>query len=201
MTQPNNSDKPVTTSQTPFTLENRFLVSMPQLEDPNFRKTVILICKHNKQGAVGVVVNRLTDQMIGDVFSQLKITISDHSHTISPVFDGGPVYPELGLVIHNGDLEVWESSIDIGGGLKLTSSKDILTDMATGNGPEKAMMILGYAGWAAGQLEQELQGNSWFTAPADHDILFAPDVGDKWQMSARSIGIEPHRFSNQVGHA
>ncbi len=174
---------------------------MPQLEDPNFKQTVILICKHNSQGAVGVVINRLTSQIIGDVFSQLKIGISDHSHTISPVFDGGPVYPELGLVIHNGDLNIWESSMDIGGGLKLTSSRDILTDMANGNGPEKAMMILGYAGWSAGQLEQELQGNSWFTAPTDHNILFAPDVSDKWEMSARLAGVDTSRFYNQVGHA
>ncbi len=201
MPQPNNDDPLVTTSHKPFTLENRFLVSMPQLEDPHFRQTVILICKHNSQGAIGVVINRLTDQIIGDVFSQLKIYISDHSHTISPVFDGGPVYPELGLVIHNGDLEVWESSIDIGGALKLTSSRDILIDMAKGNGPEKAMMILGYAGWAAGQLEQELKGNSWFTAPADHNILFAPEINDKWQMSAQLAGIDTTRFYNQVGHA
>ena len=190
-----------TTSHKPFTLENRFLVSIPQLEDPDFRQTVILICRHNSQGAVGVVINRLTGQIIGDVFSQLKIYISDHSHTISPVFDGGPVYPELGLVIHTCDRSVRESSMDIGSGLKLTSSKDILMDMAKGNGPGKAMMILGYAGWAAGQLEQELQGNSWFTAPADHDILFAPDISDKWQMSARLAGIDTNRFYNQVGHA
>ena len=196
-----NDDEPVTTSAQPFTLENRFLVSTPRLEDPHFRQTVILICKHSRQGAIGVVINRLTDQSIGDVFSQLKIGISDHSHTISPVFDGGPVYPELGLVIHNGDLKVWESSVNIGGGLKLTSSKDILTDMAKGNGPEKVMMILGYAGWAAGQLEQELRGNSWFTAPADHNILFALDVSKKWQMSARLVGIDTNRFSTQVGHA
>lgn len=196
-----NPDEPVTGIHEHSSLENQFLVSMPQFEDPVFRQTVILMCKHNSHGAMGVVINRLTDQIIGDIFSQLEIKISDHNHAMSPVFDGGPVYPELGLVIHNSELEAWESSMNIGGGLKLTSSKDILNDMAKGQGPEKAMMVLGYAGWFPGQLENEIQANAWFTVPTDHNILFASDVKNKWKMSTQLLGIDTSQFSDQVGHA
>ena len=186
-------------------LENQFLVSMPQLNDPNFKQTVILMCKHDHKGAVGIVINRLTDHRIGDIFAQLEIDISSHYYSNKPVLDGGPVYPELGLIVHNRKFksraESWESSMDIGEQLRLTSSKDILSDMARGEGPEKAFMSLGYAGWGPGQLEKEIQENAWFTTPADHEILFAGEVDNKWQRSAKLLGIDTNKFSRQVGHA
>ncbi len=189
-------------------LENQFLVSMPQLNDPPFKQTVILICKHDAHGAVGIVINRLTEHLIGDIFEQLDIDVSSGHYANKPVVDGGPIYPELGLVVHNNivfqsesQADSWESSIHIGQDLRLTSSKDILSDMAQGNGPEKVLMSLGYAGWAPGQLENEIQANAWFTTPADHDILFATKMDNKWHQSAKLLGIDINRFSHQVGHA
>lgn len=186
-------------------LESQFLVSMPQLNDPHFKQTVILMCKHDHKGAVGIIINRLTDHLIGDIFKHLKIDISSTHYSNKPVLDGGPIYPDLGLVVHNrkfkSQTETWESSMDIGEQLRLTSSKDILSDMARGAGPEKAFMSLGYAGWAPGQLEKELQQNDWFTTPADQEILFAGEVDNKWQLSAKLLGIDTNKFSHQVGHA
>ncbi|SMN02292.1 UPF0301 protein YqgE [uncultured Candidatus Thioglobus sp.] len=186
-------------------LENQFLVSTPQLHNSNFKQAVILMCKHDHKGSVGIVINRLTEHLIGDIFEQLGIDISSDHYSNKPVLDGGPIYPDLGLIVHNkkfkSSTEAWESSIDIGEQLRLTSSKDILADMARGEGPEKAFMSLGYAGWAPGQLEKEIQENAWFTTPADHEILFSGEMGNKWQRSAQLLGIDPNNFSAQVGHA
>ncbi len=194
-------------------LENQFLVSMPQLHDPNFKQAVILVCKHDQHGAVGIIINRLTGHLMGDIFEQLEIDVASNHYANKPVVDGGPVYPELGLVVHNTTLaaptdssiqpsvQSWESSMYIGDNLQLTSSKDILSDMARGRGPEKVLMSLGYAGWTSGQLENEIQENAWFTTPADHDILFATEVNNKWQQSAQLLGIDVNKFSHQVGHA
>ena len=188
-----------------LSLENQFLVAMPQMNGSDFKQAVILICKHDAHGAVGIVINRLTGHRISDVFAQLDIDVSSNHYLNMPVVDGGPVYPELGLVVHNNPFsaqtESWESSIHIGQDLCLTSSKDILSDMAHGKGPEKVLLSLGYAGWSSGQLESEIQGNAWFTTPADHDILFATEMDKKWQQSAKLLGIDVNRFSHQVGHA
>jgi len=189
------------TNKYPHSLENQFLVSMPQLDDPNFRQSVVLICKHDEQGAMGIVINRLTDHLIGDIFVQLEIDVSSSQYSRKPVLDGGPVFPEFGLIVHNTEPETWESSLPVGEGLWITSSRDILEDMARGKGPDRAVMSLGYAGWAPEQLESEIHQNSWFTTPADHEILFATDVGGKWHQSAKLLGIDTNKFSSQVGHA
>ncbi len=183
------------------TLENQFLVSMPQLNDPYFKQSVILICKHDENGAVGIIINHITEHTIGDIFKQLDIAEIHNQFTQQPVLSGGPVYPELGLVIHNDLSSRWESSMEIGKNLRFTSSRDILEAMAEGRGPEQATMSLGYAGWAAGQLEDEIQQNSWFTTPVDHEILFSHGQVDKWQMAAQLLGIDTNKFSSQVGHA
>ncbi|MGI9310294.1 MAG: YqgE/AlgH family protein [bacterium] len=183
--------------------KNQLLVSMPQLTNPSFHQTVSLICQHDANGAIGVIVNRLTSHRLGDIFDQLSLPVSDLEHTDQPVFEGGPVNPELGLVIHadesgGGD---WESSLEIGGGLWLTSSRDILGAIAGGRGPSSAMMILGYAGWGPGQLEFELRQNSWFNAPADHSIIFDTRIEQKWHQAAELLGIDTARLSTETGHA
>ena len=190
-------------------LKNQLLVSMPQLSNPNFHQTVSLICQHDAHGAIGVVVNRLTDHRLGDIFDQLSLPVSSLDHTDQPVFEGGPVSPELGLVIHAGKTPGggdkgnprWESTMEIGGGLWLTSSRDILGAIAGGNGPPNAMMVLGYSGWGPGQLEQELRQNSWFHAPADHSIIFNTQVAQKWHQAAKLLGVDYTQFSGEVGHA
>jgi len=184
-------------------LKNQLLVSMPQLTNPSFHQTVSLICQHDDNGAIGVIVNRLTDHCLGDIFEQLSLPVSSLEHAEQPVFQGGPVNPELGLVIH-ADRESgsrWESSMEIGGGLWLTSSRDILGAIAHGQGPANAIMILGYAGWGPGQLESEIRQNSWFNTPADHSIIFDTRIDRKWHQAAKLLGIDYSRLSTEVGHA
>ncbi len=183
-------------------LGNHFLVSMPQLKDDNFARTVTLICQHDENGALGVVVNRLSNYRLGEVFNQLGIIVSDPDRADLPVFEGGPVHQEYGLIIHSNELtRHWESSLKISDHLSLTSSKDILIEIACGNGPENALMSLGYAGWGAGQLEQEIMQNAWFSTPVEHSILFDSLVEEKWQLAAQLIGMDYSKLTSQVGHA
>lgn len=199
----NPSVKPDNENMSDTFLTNQLLVSMPQLANPNFHQTVSLICQHNASGAIGVVINRLTNHRLGDVFEQLALPISSLERTDQPVFDGGPVNPELGLIIHaSEDSESqWESSLEIGGGLWLTSSRDILSAIADGRGPDNVIFTLGYSGWGPGQLESEILQNSWFHAPADHSIIFDTDIEQKWCQAAKLLGIEYSQLSSQAGHA
>ena len=174
---------------------------MPQLDDPSFNQTVLLICKHDETGAVGIVVNRFTDQKLKDIFVHLEIEQTSTQYEDSPVLEGGPVYPELGLVVHTGSSSEWESSLPVSDSLVLTSSRDIIESMALGIGPDRALMSLGYAGWGAGQLEMEIQANAWLTTPVDKDILFSREIAEKWRSSARLIGVDIHQISQDVGHA
>ncbi len=184
-------------------LKNQLLVSMPQLTNPSFHQTVSLICQHDANGAIGVVINRLTDHRLGDIFHQLALPVSNRERTEQPVFEGGPVSPELGMIIHADEAggSPWESSLEIGGGLWLTSSRDILGAIADGRGPANAIMILGYAGWGPGQLESEIRQNSWFHTPADHAIIFDTRIERKWHQAAQLLGIDYTRLSSEVGHA
>jgi len=184
-----------------ISFKNQLLVSMPQLTTPHFHQTVSLICQHDDNGAIGVIINRLTDHRLGDIFEQLALPVSNLERAEQPVFEGGPVNPELGLVIHAGGEGKWESSLEIGGGLWLTSSRDILGAIARGEGPAHAIMILGYAGWGPGQLESEMRQNSWFNAPADHAIIFDTRIDNKWRQAASLLGIDTARLSTEVGHA
>ena len=189
------------TNQLPDSLTGQLLISMPQLDDPNFHQTVSLICRHNHEGAMGVVINRLSGYKMTDIFSELSIEVTSLNNTDIPIFAGGPVSPEVGLVIHSNDLNKWESSIQITDDLILTSSRDILEALADGKGPERSLMTLGYAGWSAGQLEQEIIDNAWFSAPIDLDLIFDFVVEEKWQRSAALLGINLHSLSSQIGHA
>ncbi len=184
-------------------LQNQLLVSMPQLTNPSFHQTVSLICQHDANGAIGVIINRLTNHRMGDIFAQLSLPVSSLERTEQPVFEGGPVSPELGLVVHADpdNEERWDSSLEIGGGLWLTSSQDILGAIAHGRGPTDAIMILGYAGWGPGQLEFEIRQNSWFNAPADHGIIFDTRIEQKWHQAAKLLGIDYAQLSSEVGHA
>lgn len=150
---------------------------------------------------MGIVINRLSSYNVGEIFKQLEIEISVEPELEIPIHEGGPVYPELGLIVHTDKITRWESSINIGADLQLTSSRDILCDIANGVGPDQALMSLGYAGWGPGQLENEIHQNAWFTTPADHGILFTADVEHKWHNAASLIGIDTAKFSGQVGHA
>lgn len=182
-------------------LKNRFLVSMPQLDDPNFNRTVTLLCQHDESGTMGVVINRSTPQTLESIFSELKIEPTSRRYCDLEIIDGGPVSPELGLFIHSTSETKWKSSLQIGDDLYLTSSIDFMESMARGEAPENVIMSLGYAGWGPGQLESEIHRNSWFTTHVDPDILFSSNISDKWSKTARLLGIDINLLSTQAGHA
>ena len=150
---------------------------------------------------MGVVVNRCINYSLGDVFTQLGLPMTDLNHMETLVYAGGPVSPEAGLVVHNDIETVWDSSLFIGDSLALTTSRDILVAMASGLGPDHAILCLGYAGWGPGQLESEIQCNTWFSTPVDCGLVFSQDVDSKWQNAAKLLGFDLHHLSSEVGHA
>lgn len=181
-------------------LTNQFLVAMPALEDPNFRESVTYICEHNAQGALGIVINRPTNVVLGDILKQLAIEPGDRKAADTPIYNGGPVQPERGFVIHEPQ-GGWESTLKIGARIGITTSKDVLAAMARGAGPEKALVALGYAGWGAGQLEEEIKSNSWLSTPADMRIVFEVPVEQRWQAAAKLLGVDLSLLSGDSGHA
>jgi len=180
-------------------LTNQLLIAMPDLHDPYFYQSVTLICEHNEHGAMGIVINQPTEIQFKELLSQLEIEYSPQ-HAQPSIFLGGPVHEQAGFILHSPEGE-WESSIRINEDLCLTSSKDILTAMGVGKGPAKTSLLLGYAGWGAGQLEAEIMSNSWLTAPVTSEILFDIPADKRWSAAAQSIGVDVSKLSSQTGHA
>ena len=181
-------------------LAKQLLIALPALDDPNFARSVALICQHDAQGAMGIVVNRASDYTLGEVMEQMRLQPRDARLRERTVLYGGPVYPERGFVLHDGRRE-WESSLAIGEDLYLTTSRDVLEAMAEGEGPAHAIVALGCAGWGAGQLEYELGENSWLTAPADDELLFELPLELRWQAAGGRIGVDMSRLTDYSGHA
>ncbi len=180
-------------------LRNQFLIALPGLEDGLFSQSVTYICDHGPEGAMGLVVNRELDLHMSDVFEQLDIHYSADVGA-TPILAGGPVGTERGFVLHptGGD---WHSSIRISADVSLTASRDIITALAEGSGPEHSQFVLGYAGWGAGQLEAEIKNNLWLTVPADGDILFNTPVDQRWHKTARLLGVDINLMPRNAGHA
>ena len=189
-------------SETAFTsLSGQLLVAMPSMGDPNFERGVTLLCQHNDEGAVGLMVNRPAEFTFPRVLDQLDMpTDRDDIKTVQ-VLMGGPMQPERGFILHPAGDGEWESSHRINEHWAITTSRDILLAMATGKGPRQALLALGYAGWGAGQLEQELAENAWLTVAATSQILFDIDADDRWQAATRLMGFDSHQLSQHVGHA
>ncbi|HEY1033611.1 MAG TPA: YqgE/AlgH family protein [Pseudoxanthomonas sp.] len=181
-------------------LANQLLIASPALSDPNFARSVALICQHDDDGAMGVVVNRPSEYTLGEVLRQMNLQAQDPQLAGQVVLAGGPVHPERGFVLHDG-LRAWESTMAVADGLYLTTSRDILEAMAAGDGPAHAIVALGCAGWGAGQLEYELGENSWLTAPADAELLFALPLERRWQAAGQRIGVDMTRLTDYSGHA
>jgi len=181
-------------------LSNQLLIAMPGMADPNFNSTVTLICEHNAEGALGVIVNRPMTLSLGGLFEQLALTDADQSIADSPVLSGGPVARERGFVLHN-PAAAYDSSIAVSPDIQLTLSRDVLDSMAAGSGPDQSLVALGYAGWDAGQLEQEILSNTWLTVPASPDIIFDVPFRDRWSVAAETIGIDISQISVHAGHA
>ena len=184
----------------PATLANQLLIALPTLADPNFSRSVALVCQHDDEGAMGLVVNRASEYTLGEVFRQMGIDSDDAQLNARQVLAGGPVHPERGFVLHDGARE-WDSSLAITDGLYVTTSRDVLEAMACGQGPDSALVALGCAGWGAGQLEHELVENSWLTVPADPELLFALPLEARWQAAAGRIGVDLARVADYSGRA
>ena len=179
-------------------LIGQLLIASPSLNDPNFHQTVTYICENNESGSFGLIVNRPMETNVSEILNQLNL---DNSNDLGnfPVLQGGPVGLERGFVLHKeGE---WENTSKIHQDVSITTSKDILLSIASGTGPSESLLILGYAGWGSGQLEQELQTNSWINAPASRDILFTVPYKNRWDEAINLLGINASNISGQIGHA
>jgi len=181
-------------------LGGQFLIAMPALSDPNFNRTVSYVCEHSEQGALGIIVNRPSDLLLGDILDQLAlIPVTADLHR-EPIYLGGPVQQDRGFVLHDGADE-WDSSMTVADGVRVTTSRDILAAIATGDGPANRLIALGYAGWGAGQLEREIVANAWLSVRADSAILFDTPHGERYQAAADLLGIDLALLSPESGHA
>jgi putative transcriptional regulator len=181
-------------------LTNTFLIAMPSLLDLHFHRAVTFVCEHNEDGAMGIIVNHPMELSVADLLTHMDIkTNNEILHNI-PVLAGGPVQQERGFVIHR-DRGDWQSTLTLENDINITTSKDILEAMANGKGPKEFLMILGYAGWGSGQLENEMASNSWLYGPADPCILFDIPFEDRWRAAAKLVGVDVNHLSGDIGHA
>jgi putative transcriptional regulator len=181
-------------------LQGQMLIAMPGMGDPRFERALIYLCFHSEQGALGLVVNKPHGKLaFAELLEQLEVEVPEGAPTIR-IRQGGPVEPGRGFVLHSLDY-VLDGTMKLAGGLGLTASVDILRDMAAGKGPDRALLVLGYAGWGAGQLDGEIQQNVWLNAPLDHDIVFDDRDGTKWTRAVAHMGIDLAALSGTAGHA
>lgn len=182
-------------------LSGQFLIAMPSLRDPNFAHSVTYICEHNKDGALGLVINRPTSVTLGELLEHMgQQVVAVPEARSTPVHFGGPVQTDRGFVLHS-PCGVWEASLPVTTDIALSTSRDVLLAMARGEGPLRAIIALGYAGWGAGQLEQEMADNAWLSGPAEISIVFDVPMDMRWEAAAASLGVELTMLSGDVGHA
>jgi putative transcriptional regulator len=199
----------MTGDSAPINLTNHFLIAMPGLEDSLFGKSVVYVCEHSARGALGLVINKPTDMNLPALFEKVDLGLKRSDLTDAPVFQGGPVQTERGFVLHepiyidpdNRNETLYASTMMIPGGLEMTTSKDVLEALASGNGPKKVLITLGYASWGEGQLESELGENSWLTVDADRGVIFDTPVEQRYERALSLLGLQSWMISNQVGHA
>lgn len=181
-------------------LASQLLIAMPGMQDPNFNSTVTLICEHNSEGALGIVINRPLTLKLGGLFDQLSLADAESTRSDDPVLMGGPVGTERGFVLHD-STHTYEHSLAVSGDISLTLSRDVIDAMARGSGPDKSLVALGYAGWEAGQLEAEMLANSWLNVPATTRIVFDLPFAERWSAAAQTLGIDISRMAPDAGHA
>jgi putative transcriptional regulator len=183
-------------------LTGQLLVSMPQMEDPFFARSVVYLCEHNEEtGAMGLIVNRTIEALtIDELYEQLKIAPVTDTGQAQPVHFGGPVSTGQGFVLHSADYRE-EATLGIGEEFALTATLDILRAMATGGGPRQGLVALGYAGWGPGQLDAEIQANGWLVVAADTALVFGTEVDSKWQRALAKLGVSPEMLSGESGRA
>jgi len=183
-------------------LADHFLIAMPALQDPNFFHGVTYICEHNENGAMGIVINRPLDMGLGEIFAETDTRSDIDEINRHPVYLGGPVQNERGFIIHQPPGN-WDNLLVVSDRIGVTSSRDLLQAIASGEGPSRILVALGYAGWGPGQLEQEMAENAWLSVPArdaEHIIFELPD-NERWQAAAGLAGVDMSRLSPDIGHA
>lgn len=196
----NPTDNTSGQSDTSGYLTGHVLVAMPQMEDPRFARSVVYICAHTPDGAMGLVINKLVDSVtFPDLLEQLDLDASPTSEGIHVHF-GGPVETGRGFVLHSADY-VQDATLVINDEMALTATVDILKAMAEGKGPRSSLLALGYAGWAPGQLDEEIQANGWLTVPADNDLIFGSKLESRWELAMAKMGIDFSKLSGAAGHA
>ncbi len=181
-------------------LANHFLIAMPSLEDGNFSKSVTYICEHDENGALGITINRASEISLQEILLQLQITSVIDEVNNQTILNGGPVQIDRGFILHS-PAGNWESSLKVTDTIAVTTSQDIMQSIANNQGPEKALIALGYAGWGPGQLEYEMSENTWLSCPATADIIFNTPIEKRWTAAAMLLGIDLQLLSNQTGHA
>ncbi|QBR70028.1 hypothetical protein CU048_00620 [Beijerinckiaceae bacterium] len=189
-------------------LDGQLLIAMPGIADDRFARSVVYVCAHSEEGAMGIVVNCPAQKVdFPQLLVQLKVIGPDEAIRLPAVassvqvLNGGPVDSSRGFVLHSNDFSIDNSTLAIGGGVSLTATIDILRAIANGSGPDRALLALGYAGWSAGQLENEMQHNGWLTCPADPSLIFDSALSSKYERALRKVGIDPGRLSSDAGHA
>lgn len=181
-------------------LTHHFLIAMPAMVDPNFARTLTYICEHNEQGALGVVINRPLDMDLNALFERIEVPLTASGFGGMPVYYGGPVQTDRGFVLHRPAGE-WQATLAISGDIGLTSSRDILQSVGSTGQPQEIIVSLGYAGWAAGQLEWEMAQNAWLSVPADPRVIFDMPADQRLAAAMQLLGVDFASLSDVAGHA
>jgi putative transcriptional regulator len=181
-------------------LINQLLIAMPGMQDPHFSTTVTLICEHNNDGALGIIINRPLNLKLSGLFDQLSVADADPVVAAAPVLSGGPVGTERGFVLHDFE-HTYENTLAVSEDIQLTLSRDVIDSMASGDGPRKSLVAVGYAGWEAGQLEEEMLANAWLNVDATPELVFDTPFADRWDSAARLLGVDIASISPDAGHA
>jgi putative transcriptional regulator len=193
----------------PINLTHHFLIAMPGLEDAAFARSVVYLCEHSERGALGLVINKRTDISLRNLFEKVDLPLGREELAREPVLQGGPVQTERGFVLHEAVVaeggepgeSVYASTMTIPGGLEMTTSKDVLEAIATGAGPRRVLVTLGYSQWGEGQLESELAENSWLTVGADPGVIFDTPIDERYDKALLLLGLQAWMLSPDAGHA
>lgn len=193
----------------PTNFTNHFLIAMPGLADEAFSKSVVYLCEHSERGALGLIINKPSDINLDKLFEKVELHLGRADLKGQPVFQGGPVQTERGFVLHESMLSpveqvkdpVYASTMSIEGGLEMTTSRDVLEALATGAGPRRVLISLGYAAWGEGQLESEIGENAWLTVNADQTVIFDTPVAQRYDKALSLLGLQAWMLSPDVGHA
>lgn len=185
-------------------LTNQFLIAMPGMADDTFSGTVVYLCEHSEKGALGLVINKPIDITLANLFEKVDLSLEGSALAEEPVYFGGPVQTERGFVLHEpqgSEAQAFSSTLQVPGGLEMTTSKDVLEAMSHGQGPKRVLVTLGYSGWSAGQLEDEISRNGWLTVAAQPEVIFDTPVAMRYERALALLGIDPRMLSQEAGHA